>query len=225
MNTQTFFKSPWAQRVVVAACTAVGMVTVATSLTGCFPVVAGGAVMTGMVATDRRTSGAQVEDESIELRASDRLNTAFGDKIHQNVTSFNRIVLITGEAATPAVQQQAGQIVGKVENVRSVVNELVVAEKSSLAQRSNDTYITSKVKASLIDAKDLQSNTIKVVTERQVVYLMGLVTQREANRASEVARGVDGVKKVVRVFEYLTEEQLKALSAQASDSNTTSAAK
>ena len=178
-----------------------------------------------MVATDRRTSGAQVEDESIELRASDRLNTAFGDKIHQNVTSFNRIVLITGEAATPAVQQQAGQIVGKVENVRSVVNELVVAEKSSLAQRSNDTYITSKVKASLIDAKDLQSNTIKVVTERQVVYLMGLVTQREANRASEVARGVDGVKKVVRVFEYLTEEQLKALSAQASDSNTTSAAK
>ena len=225
MNTQTSFKSPWAQRLVVAACTAVGMVTVATSLTGCFPVVAGGAVMTGMVATDRRTSGAQVEDESIELRASDRLNTAFGDKIHQNVTSFNRIVLITGEAATPAVQQQAGQIVGKVENVRSVVNELVVAEKSSLAQRSNDTYITSKVKASLIDAKDLQSNTIKVVTERQVVYLMGLVTQREANRASEVARGVDGVKKVVRVFEYLTEEQLKALSAQASDSNTTSAAK
>jgi osmotically-inducible protein OsmY len=216
--TTLFLKNQLSRRALVGACTVLGAVTLATSLTGCFPVVAGGAVMTGLVATDRRTSGAQVEDEGIELRASDRLNTAFGDKVHQNVTSFNRIVLLTGEAATPAVQQQAAQMVGQVENVRSVVNELVVAEKSSLSQRSNDTYITSKVKASMIDAKDLPASAIKVVTERQVVYLMGLVTQREANRATEVARGVDGVKKVVRVFEYVTEEQIKDLSTSSSKS-------
>jgi osmotically-inducible protein OsmY len=216
--TTLFLKNQLSRRALVGACTVLGAVTLATSLTGCFPVVAGGAVMTGLVATDRRTSGAQVEDEGIELRASDRLNSAFGDKVHQNVTSFNRIVLLTGEAATPAVQQQAAQMVGQVENVRSVVNELVVAEKSSLSQRSNDTYITSKVKASMIDAKDLPASAIKVVTERQVVYLMGLVTQREANRATEVARGVDGVKKVVRVFEYVTEEQIKDLSTSSSKS-------
>jgi osmotically-inducible protein OsmY len=216
MNT-FFLKNQFSRRAVVSACTVLGAVTLASSLTGCFPVVAGGAVMTGLVATDRRTSGAQVEDEGIELRASDRLNSTFGEHLHQNVTSFNRIVLITGEAATPSVQQQAAQLVGKVENVRSVINELVVADKSSLSQRSNDVYISSKVKASLIDTKDLPASAIKVVTERQVVYLMGLVTQREADRATEVARGVDGVKKVVRVFEYVTAEQLKGMTSTATD--------
>jgi osmotically-inducible protein OsmY len=213
MKMQNLLNRSWARPVVVTACALVGMVTLTTSLTGCFPVVAGGAVVTSMMITDRRTSGAQVEDESIELRASNRLNAAFGEQIHQNVTSFNRIALITGEAATPEVQKQAEPIVAKVENVRSVINELVVAEKSTLTQRSNDVYITTKVKASMIDAKDLPASAIKVVTERQVVYLMGLVTEREAKRATEVARGVEGVKKVVRVFEYITEDQLKAMTS------------
>ena len=140
-----------------------------------------------------------------------RLRDAMGEKGHINVTSYNRQVLLTGEVPTAGDRQAVEQVVARVENVRSVVNELVVAPNSTLSQRSNDSIITGKIKAGMVDAKDLQANAFKVVTERGAVYLMGRVTQRESTRATEVARGVSGVAKVVRVFEYITEDELKAL--------------
>ncbi|MFT3813348.1 MAG: BON domain-containing protein [Acidovorax sp.] len=179
------------------------------ALTACVPLVVGGAVGTAMVSVDRRTSGTQLEDERIELRASNNISAQLGDSAHVNVTSWNRQVLLTGEVATATDRGKLDQIAQGVENVRGVVNETVVAPPSSFTQRSNDTYITSKVKASIVDAKDLTSSAFKVVTERGVVYLMGRVTQREATRATEIARGVGGVTKVVRVFEVISEDELK----------------
>ncbi len=188
------------------------LVSLSVGMTACAPVVLGtAAVGSVLVATDRRTSGIQLEDEGIELRANARLREALGDKHHINVTSYNRQVLLTGEVAAAADRQRAEQVVARVENVRSVVNELAATPNSSLSQRSNDAIITGKVKASMVDAKDMQANAFKVVTERGAVYLMGRVTQREATRATEVARGVSGVSKVVRVFEYITEDELKGM--------------
>jgi len=182
------------------------------TLTACVPVIMGGAVMgTAMVASDRRTSGAQLEDEGIELRAANRIQEALGDRAHINVTSFNRRALITGEVPTAQDKQQVEQIVLKVDNVQSAVNELTVLGNSSLTQRSSDALITGKVKAGMVDAKDLFANAFKVVTERGNVYLMGRVTQREADRATEIARTTSGVLKVVRVFEIITEEELRQM--------------
>jgi len=174
------------------------------SLAACVPLVVGGTMM----AVDRRTAGTQVEDEGIELRAVNRIREAMGERAHVNVTSYNRQVLLTGEVPTAADSQKVEQIVLAVDNVRSVVNDLGVMANTSLSQRSKDTFITGKVRASLVDAKDLTANAFKVVTERGVVYLMGRVTQREAKRSAEIARGVDGVHKVVRVFEVISEEEL-----------------
>lgn len=182
------------------------------ALSACVPLVLGGAAVSGaLMANDRRTTGVQVEDEAIELKGSNRLKEALGDSAHLNVTSYNRIVLVTGEVASEADRAKVDANVQAVENVRSVVNEAAVAGKSSLTSRSNDTLLTTKVKASLLDAKDIQAQAVKVVTERGNVYLMGRVTEREASRAVELARGVSGVQKVVRVFEMLTEDELKAL--------------
>lgn len=178
-------------------------------LSACAPVVLGGAAVGALVATDRRTSGAQLEDEGIELRAGGRIREALGDRVHVNVTSYNRQVLLTGEASTEQQRQQVEQVVSRVENVRSIVNDIGVMGITSLTARSNDTYITGKVKASLIDAKDIFANAFKVVTERGVVYLMGRVTQREADRATAIARSTSGVQKVVRVFEIITEAELQ----------------
>ena len=181
-------------------------------LSACVPLVVGSGFAGGvMVAADRRTSGAQLEDQGIEMRASSRLKEGLGDGARVNVTSYNRQVLLAGEVARTEDIQRAEQIAARVENVNSVVNDLVVGLPATLTQRSTDALITSKVKASLIDAKDLQANAFKVTTERNVVYLMGRVTQREANRATEIARGVKDVAKVVRVFETLTEEELARL--------------
>jgi len=186
-----------------------------TGLSGCFPIVMGGAAVGGaLVATDRRTSGTQLEDEGIELRAGNRISENFGDRAHVNITSYNRQVLLTGEVPTAQEQQRIGELVSKVENVRSVVNELAVLGTSTLVQRSNDSYITGKVKATLVDAKDVQANTVKVVTERGVVYLMGRVTQGEATRVSDLTRGVSGVQKVVRVFEILTDQEVQSISTK-----------
>ncbi|BCN37193.1 lipoprotein [Alicycliphilus denitrificans] len=186
--------------------------TLAGGLTACVPLVIGGGAMMGtMVAIDRRTAGTQVEDEGIEMRAANRISEALGDRAHVNVTSYNRQVLLTGEVPTAADSQKVEQIVLAVESVRSVVNDLGVMANSSLSQRSQDTYITGKVRASLIDAQDLSANAFKVVTERNVVYLMGRVTPREAKRSAEIARGVDGVHKVVRVFEVISEEELSRM--------------
>jgi osmotically-inducible protein OsmY len=190
--------------------TCVASVVLGASLSACVPLVMGGAfVGSTMVATDRRTSGAQLEDEGIELRANNRISQALSDQVHINVTSYNRQVLLTGEVPTATDKQKLDDLVLKVENVRSVVNEVAVLGTTSLSQRSSDTLVTGKVKASLVDARDLQSNVFKVVTERGVVYLMGRVSQREADRATELARNVSGVQKVVRVFEILTEDELK----------------
>jgi osmotically-inducible protein OsmY len=180
------------------------------SLTACVPLLlGGGAVTTALVASDRRTSGMYLEDERIEQSAAAKLRETLKEGTRASVTSFNRLALVTGEVRSEAEKAEVGRTVASVENVRNVVNEVeVVPFISSIGQRSRDTLLTSQVKASLIDAKDLQANTIKVVTEMNVVYLMGIVTPREAQRAAEIARGVNNVRKVVRVFENISEQEL-----------------
>jgi osmotically-inducible protein OsmY len=181
------------------------------SLGACAPLVVGGMVGGAMVASDRRTSGIQLEDEGIELRGANRIRDMLGSRVHINITSYNRQVLLTGEVPTQKDKDYANQLISQSENVRTVVNELVVAPTSSLSDRSMDALLSGKVKASMVDSKDIFATAFKVVTERGTVYLMGRVTQREAQRATDLARQVSGVKKVVRVFEILTEEELQAL--------------
>lgn len=191
------------------ACTLLAVSGLAATLSACAPLLIGGAMLGGgMVATDRRTSGTQLEDEGIELRSTARISEALGERAHVNITSFNRQVLVTGEAQTEQDKQKVADIVAKVDNVRSVINELGVMGNATLAQRSSDTIVTSRVKAAMVDASDLQVNAFKVVTERGTVHLMGRVTQREANRATEIVRGVSGVQRVVRSLEIVTEEEL-----------------
>jgi osmotically-inducible protein OsmY len=184
------------------------------TLGGCAAVVVGGAVGTALVATDRRTAGTQLEDQNIELKSLTRIRETVGERGHINVTSYNRQVLLTGEVASEADRGAVEQSIARIEGVRSTVNELAVMGASSMTARSNDTILTSKVKASLLDAKDLPATAVKVVTERATVYLMGRVTEREATRATEIARGVAGVQKVVRVFEILTEAEVAALGSE-----------
>ena len=182
------------------------------SLTACVPLVVGGAVVSGgLVASDRRTSGAQLEDEGIELRGSSRLRTNLGERGNINLTSYNRQVLLTGEVPTAQDKQLAEQVIAKVENVATVVNELAVSGNSTLGNRSSDALVTGRVKAQLVDARDLSANAFKVVTERGTTYLMGRVTQREADRATAIVRTTSGVQKVVRVFEIITEAELARL--------------
>lgn len=185
--------------------------TAAATLSACAPLVIGGAAVGAMMAFDRRTSGAQIEDEGIELRAASRLREAFGERAHVNVTSYNRQVLLTGEVPSEQAKQQAEQVVGRVDNVKGVVNELGVMPPTSLSQRSADTLVTGKVKASLVDDSTLSVSAFKVVTERGTVYLMGRVTQREADRATDIARRIDGVRRVVRIFEVISEDELRRL--------------
>jgi len=180
-------------------------------LSACAPAMFGGVIGTAMVATDRRTSGAQVDDEAIEIRSAAAMRENFGTNTRVNITGYNRQVLLTGEVANDQQRLQAEQLVSKLPNVRSIVNELAVGPASSLSDRSSDALITARVKAAMVDTEDVFANVYKVVTERGTVYLMGRVTQREAQRATEVARGVSGVKRVVRVFEYLSEEELRAM--------------
>lgn len=192
---------------------AIGALVLASAamVSGCAPVLLGGAVVGGgMVYVDRRTSGAQVEDQAIELKSGGALG-AIGDRGHVNVVSYNRMVLLTGEVPDEADRVAAEQAIARLENVRSTVNELAVMGNSSLTARSNDAILVSKVKAAHVGAADLQAKAIKVNVERGIVYLMGRVTEREAARAAELARGVSGVHKVVRVFEILTEAELAAL--------------
>ena len=176
---------------------------IATQLTACFPVVVGGAAAGGLMAADRRTAGAYVDDEAIEIKAERNIDDELGDKIHVNVTSYNRNVLITGEAIDEATKAKAESIAKSVANVRDVTNELVISAASSRMERNNDAYITTKVKARMLTEHRFPVNYVKVVTEASVVYLMGIVTHKEADDAVEIARGTDGVQKVVKVFEYL----------------------
>jgi len=187
----------------------------AATLSACAPIVLGGAAVGALVAVDRRTSGAQIEDEAIELRGASRLRDAFGDRAHINITSYNRQVLLTGEVPNEEGKQQAEQIVSRVENVKGIVNELAPMPASSLMQRSADTLVTGKVKASIVDDNSLSVSAFKVVTERSTVYLMGRVTQREADRVTQLARRVDGVQRVVRAFEIISDEELRQISTLA----------
>jgi osmotically-inducible protein OsmY len=196
------------KRLLLTACAAA---VLGTSLTACFPLLLGGAAGGALVAIDRRTSGAQLEDEGIELRAMARLRDNIGSRARVSVTSYNRQVLLTGEVLNENDKKLVEQVVSRVENVNGVVNELAIIDSPSLVQRSSDVLITGQVKALLIDAKDLYASAFKVVTERGTVYLMGRVTQREADRATEIARGARGVQKVVRIFEVISEEEMQRL--------------
>jgi osmotically-inducible protein OsmY len=170
---------------------------------GCAPLIVGGAVAGGAaVANDRRTVGAITEDEGIELRATERIRARYKDGAHVNVTSFNRTVLVTGEVPDEKAKADIERIARGVDNVRSVYNETIVAGVTSLTARSNDSIITSKVKARFVDASKFNALHVKVVTENAVVYLMGMVKKQEAADATEIARTTSGVQKVVRIFEY-----------------------
>ena len=182
------------------------------------PLMFGGVIGGAMVASDRRTTGIQVEDETIEQRSGTAMRENFGSKEHINITSYNRQVLITGEVSNDTVRRQVESLISRVENVRAVVNELVVGAASSPSDRASDALLVAKVKASMVDTEDVFANVFKVVGERGTIYLMGRVTQRESQRATDVVRGVSGVKRVVRVFEYITEDELRAMQPKRSDS-------
>lgn len=184
-------------------------------LSACFPLVMGGAVVGGLVATDRRTSGTVLEDEGIEMRANSRIRENVGERAHVNITSYNRQVLITGEVPSAQDKQLVEKIVSGVDNVRTIVNELAVMGNSTFTQRSSDTLVTGRVKAALVDAKDLFANSFKISTERGVTYVMGRVTQREATRATEVITAQSGVQKLVRLLEIISEDELARTLPQA----------
>lgn len=177
-------------------------------VSGCAPLLVGGVVTAGVVAADRRTSGAQLEDQAIELKTASAFRENLLEGYHINISSFNRQVLLTGEVPNEQERQNAEQLARKIDNVRNVFNDLLVSPSSTLTQRSNDTLITGRVRARVIGTDNLPSNSIKITTERGIVYLQGLVTQREASLATEVARTTTSVNKVVRVFEYISEAEL-----------------
>ncbi|MBS7328540.1 MAG: BON domain-containing protein [Oxalobacter sp.] len=182
------------------------------SLTACVPVMlVSGAVGGGMAASDRRTVGMQTEDKVITLKGENIAAKTSGENGHVNVACFNRKVLLTGEVDSEATKQAVANEISSIENVQAVVNEIAVMAPSTIGSRSNDSLITSKVSASFLAEKDLYSHAFKTVTERGTVYLMGRVTEREGNHAAQVASGVSGVQQVVKVFEYITEEELQKM--------------
>ncbi|ENO82629.1 MAG TPA: BON domain-containing protein [Thauera sp.] len=180
-------------------------------LQGCFPVVATGVGAGAAMVSDRRTSGTYVEDESIEWKVSGRIRQRFGNTVNVNVTSYNRNVLLTGQAPNATVLGELEGIVAGVEHVRGVINEVVVGPNSTLTARANDALITSNVKARFVDAKRFSAHHVKVVTEANVVFLLGIVTRTEADAAAEVARTSQGVRKVVRVFEFISDDEARRL--------------
>lgn len=173
-------------------------------LSGCAAAVVGTGIAVGaIVATDRRTSGTQLEDETIELKSSNAIKSALGDKAHVNITSYNRRVLLTGEASSANDKAFIEKTVMKIENVHSIVNDIAIMPISDFAKRTEDSVITTKIKASLLEGGGMQANAIKIVTERGVVYILGKLTPNELEKATQVARGVSGVVKVVRVAEVI----------------------
>ena len=194
--------------------TVLGALLLGTSLSACAPLMVGSVITSALVANDRRTSGAQLEDQSIELRAANRLREQMGQRSNVYVTSYNRRVLLTGEVANEQDKALVQSLVAGVENVRAVVNEVEVLGASSLTQRSSDALLTTRVKAAMIDARDLMASAVKVVTTRSTVYLMGRLTQREADRAADIARNTQGVQRVVLVLEIISEAELARLQPQ-----------
>jgi osmotically-inducible protein OsmY len=190
----------------------VAAVAASTALSACVPLVMVGAAVGGsMVATDRRSAGTQIEDESIELKAASRVREVVGNLAHVNATSFNRTLLLTGEVPDDYSKQSVARVTSNIENVKTVVNEIIVGPASSLATRSEDSAVTTKVKATLLDKKDVFGTSIKVVTERGTTYLMGRVTEAEAVRATDLTSRIAGVKKVVRVFDIVSEAERDSL--------------
>ena len=190
------------KRLFLAAFAAVAGVS--TLLAGCVPLVVGGAVAgTALVATDRRSVGAQADDEAIELKIANNIGTGYGDRVHVNVTSYNGVVLLTGEVPDEATRNQLLDFARTTNRVRRVQDEMVIAPPSPLSERTRDTFITSKVKARFVEANRFAANHVKVVTERGVVYLMGLVNRAEADEAARIAASTSGVVRVVKVFEYI----------------------
>ncbi len=186
-------------------------------LTGCVVPVVVGAVGAGTyAATDRRSLGAQTDDKVIASRVASRIEDALSDRSHVNVNSFNRKVLLTGEVPDQASKDKAEQIARSVDNVQSVVSDLEIGGMTPATARNNDAYLTAKVKAELVNRKDIFANAYKVVTEKSIVFLMGRVTREEGDHAAEAARGVSGVQKVVKVFEYLSDAELAQLQKPAS---------
>jgi osmotically-inducible protein OsmY len=176
----------------------------ALSLTGCVPLIIGGVAATAAVATDRRTTGAQLDDELIEDKTAGQILEQFkGGDVHVNVTSYNGNVLLTGEVPSESVKTEIGEIARRMPKARSVQNDLLIGVASNIGPRSNDTLITSKVKARFVEANKFQINHVKVVTERGTVYLLGIVRPEEGNAAAEIARTTSGVQRVVKVFEYV----------------------
>jgi osmotically-inducible protein OsmY len=176
----------------------------ATLLNGCIPLAITGVAATAQIATDRRTTGAQLDDELIEDKAIAQIADRLKSDMHINVTSYNGITLLTGEVATEAAKNEVAQIVRSMPKVRIVQNEIVIGPTSSFSARTNDTLITSKVKARFVEAHNFQINHVKVVTERSVVYLMGIVRRDEGDAAAQTARTTSGVERVVKVFEYIS---------------------
>ena len=176
----------------------------AVGLTGCVPViVAAGVGGATLVATDRRSVGAQADDEAIELKIANEVAARYGETVHVNATSYNGIVLLTGEVPDQGVYASIGNIAASTDRVRSVHNDLAIGPLTPLSTRSNDTFITSKVKARFVEANKFAANHVKVVTERGVVYLMGIVRHDEADSAAQIASTTQGVVRVIKVFEYL----------------------
>jgi osmotically-inducible protein OsmY len=185
----------------------------ATQLTACFPLIAAGAVGGTLAATDRRTLGTQLEDRQIQLKAESNIARALSGE-NVNVTTYNRKVLLTGEVPSAEAKQRAEQMAGSVENVSAVVNELEIAGASSMQSRLSDTTITGKVKAAFVDDAQIMANAFKVTTERGAVFLMGRVTQAEGERAAQTASKVGGVVRVIKVLDYISEEELARLRNQ-----------
>jgi osmotically-inducible protein OsmY len=192
----------------------------ALSLQGCFGVLLGGATVGILAVADRRSIGAQADDEAIELKAFSRVSKPLADKSHLNFTSYNRRLLITGEVPDEATKLRVAEEVGRIENVQGLLNELVVSGNSSMASRSNDAYVTSKVKARFIEANQFAANHVKVVTEAGTVFLLGIVSKREALAAINIARTTDGVRKVVTVLQIPEDSEIQRIDASFANSAT-----
>lgn len=178
-------------------------IAVATQLTACFPLAVGAAATGASVAADRRTTGIYVEDQNIELKAKEQIRREIGNKADAGVVSYNRNVLLVGQAFNESYKQQAEAIIKSIPNVRHVTNEMTIDMPTTFGEDTGDAYITSKVKARLVAQSAALANNTKVYTEAKVVYLMGLLTEQEAAQAADIAQNTDGVTKVVKVFEYI----------------------
>jgi osmotically-inducible protein OsmY len=209
----TSFRLPGFRRAILASLLA----GAALAQSGCFPLAATGIAVGAMAAADRRTIGTQTEDQGIEVKALQRMSELKGGS-GVSATSFNRKVLLTGQVPDQRTKAEAGTIIAKVDSVLSVHNELAIGERVGFGTQASDSSVTTRVKAAMVDTKDLQANTIKVVTEAGVVYLMGIVTRAEGERAAQVASRVSGVRRVVTVFEYVTPDELARIERQARES-------